>query len=239
MQQISNMQQSLLQARSTLGQSLLHGTSTPSCNATMSPFSPPWAVRHEVSVAKMDTSPVDHVAVVHAAENAATQHHQTSNATHRPPTEPRNVGSKAPRDGDEFHEKPRVVNGDRVTQRQARDIYALRSKATCACDAMLQQVAGRSTVVATMMSVSPKTVRDIWDRKVFTDWTGALWTDREQFRYAANAVDYDLSTSVSSCKANDAARKPGRRKKLKTSNETAPSASSSAAVATGREGCRM
>ena len=49
---------------------------------------------------------------------------------------------------------------------QARSIYMLRSTTSAAPE--MQSVAGKSTIVAELYRVSPKTIRDIWNRKTWT-----------------------------------------------------------------------
>ena len=49
---------------------------------------------------------------------------------------------------------------------QARSIYMLRSTSSAAPE--MQSVAGKSTIVAELYRVSPKTIRDIWNRKTWT-----------------------------------------------------------------------
>ena len=49
---------------------------------------------------------------------------------------------------------------------QARSIYMLRSTASASPE--MQSVAGKSTIVAELYRVSPKTIRDIWNRKTWT-----------------------------------------------------------------------
>jgi hypothetical protein len=54
-----------------------------------------------------------------------------------------------------------------LTAEQARSIYSLRSPATAEGPAA-HLVAGKSSLVAEMYGVSPKTIRDVWNRKTWT-----------------------------------------------------------------------
>ncbi len=56
---------------------------------------------------------------------------------------------------------------------QARSIYMLRSTSSAAPE--MQSVAGKSTIVAELYRVSPKTIRDIWNRKTWTQVTFFTW----------------------------------------------------------------
>eukprot|EP00292_Cryptomonas_paramecium_P019813 CAMPEP_0113697684 /NCGR_PEP_ID=MMETSP0038_2-20120614/22272_1 /TAXON_ID=2898 /ORGANISM="Cryptomonas paramecium" /LENGTH=120 /DNA_ID=CAMNT_0000620725 /DNA_START=115 /DNA_END=474 /DNA_ORIENTATION=+ /assembly_acc=CAM_ASM_000170 len=65
---------------------------------------------------------------------------------------------------------------------QARSIYLLRSTASASPE--MHSVAGKSTIVAELYRVSPKTIRDIWNRKTWTQVTRQLWTPEEATQYA-------------------------------------------------------
>ena len=54
-----------------------------------------------------------------------------------------------------------------LTAEQARSIYQLRSPSTAEGPAA-HLVAGKSSLVAEMYGVSPKTIRDVWNRKTWT-----------------------------------------------------------------------
>jgi hypothetical protein len=54
-----------------------------------------------------------------------------------------------------------------LTADQARSIYSLRSAST-AEGPQAHLVAGKSSLVAEMYGVSPKTIRDVWNRKTWT-----------------------------------------------------------------------
>jgi hypothetical protein len=54
-----------------------------------------------------------------------------------------------------------------LTADQARMIYSLRSEST-AKNFELRSVAGKSSLVAELYGVSPKTIRDVWNRKTWT-----------------------------------------------------------------------
>jgi hypothetical protein len=60
-----------------------------------------------------------------------------------------------------------------LTADQARMIYSLRSEST-AQTYELRSVAGKSSLVAELYGVSPKTIRDVWNRKTWTQVV-ALW----------------------------------------------------------------
>ena len=54
-----------------------------------------------------------------------------------------------------------------LTADQARMIYSLRSESTTQ-SFELRSVAGKSSLVAELYGVSPKTIRDVWNRKTWT-----------------------------------------------------------------------
>ena len=54
-----------------------------------------------------------------------------------------------------------------LTAEQARSVYALRSTLTAEGPAG-HVVAGKSSLVAEMYGVSPKTIRDVWNRKTWS-----------------------------------------------------------------------
>ena len=54
-----------------------------------------------------------------------------------------------------------------LTAEQARTIYQMRSVST-AEDSTACSVAGKSSLVSEMFGVSPKTIRDVWNRKTWT-----------------------------------------------------------------------
>ena len=60
-----------------------------------------------------------------------------------------------------------------LTADQARMIYSLRSETT-AQTFELRSVAGKSSLVAELYGVSPKTIRDVWNRKTWTQVI-AVW----------------------------------------------------------------
>ena len=62
-----------------------------------------------------------------------------------------------------------------LTAEQAKSIYSLRS-ATTAEGPQSHLVAGKSSLVAEMYGVSPKTIRDVWNRKTWTQVWGYLHT---------------------------------------------------------------
>ena len=51
-------------------------------------------------------------------------------------------------------------------------------------------------VVAGIYSLPPKTIRDIWARKVGAEWTAAEWTDRERHMHAReNGIESPLDAT--------------------------------------------
>jgi hypothetical protein len=54
-----------------------------------------------------------------------------------------------------------------LTTDQARTIYRLRSASTAEGGSLSKSVAGKSSLVAEMFGVSPKTIRDVWNRKTW------------------------------------------------------------------------
>ncbi|KAJ1492786.1 hypothetical protein T484DRAFT_2017740, partial [Baffinella frigidus] len=73
-----------------------------------------------------------------------------------------------------------TLHGVRVDAHKACKIFQLRSKSTAGDDPLDQAAAGRSTVVAEMMHVPTKAVRDIWSRSVGAEMTRSLWTEHEK-----------------------------------------------------------
>jgi hypothetical protein len=71
--------------------------------------------------------------------------------------------------GKKHQRKPKAGNPFLVilTAEKARSIYLLRS-ATTAAEVASKSVAGKSSLVAEMFGVSPKTIRDVWNRKTWT-----------------------------------------------------------------------
>ena len=78
------------------------------------------------------------------------------------------------------------IHGEWVSQSQFLRIYSLRSKQTCGSSSLDQAAAGRSMVVASIFNLPPKSVRDIWARKVGAEWTYAGWTERERHIHASH-----------------------------------------------------
>eukprot|EP00291_Cryptomonas_curvata_P013449 CAMPEP_0172184708 /NCGR_PEP_ID=MMETSP1050-20130122/19733_1 /TAXON_ID=233186 /ORGANISM="Cryptomonas curvata, Strain CCAP979/52" /LENGTH=262 /DNA_ID=CAMNT_0012858551 /DNA_START=163 /DNA_END=948 /DNA_ORIENTATION=+ len=65
-----------------------------------------------------------------------------------------------------------------LTADQARNIYLLRSASTAEGPAATS-VSGKSSLVAELFGVSPKTIRDVWNRKTWTQVTRSLWSEGE------------------------------------------------------------
>ncbi len=61
-----------------------------------------------------------------------------------------------------------------LTAEQARAIYRLRSASTAEGGTHAKSVAGKSSLVAEMFGVSPKTIRDVWNRKTWTQVSHGL-----------------------------------------------------------------
>jgi len=102
-----------------------------------------------------------------------------------------------------------TINGQWITRDQLLHIYSLRTKKTSGNSSIDQAAAGRSMVVAGIYSLPPKTIRDIWARKVGAEWTSAEWTDRERHMHACeNGIESPLD-------ATDR-RAPARGKKRKS-----------------------
>jgi hypothetical protein len=102
-----------------------------------------------------------------------------------------------------------TINGQWITPYQLLHIYSLRTKKTSGNSSIDQAAAGRSMVVAGIYSLPPKTIRDIWARKVGAEWTSAEWTDRERHMHACeNGIESPLD-------ATDR-RAPARGKKRKS-----------------------
>mmetsp|Transcript_19614 Transcript_19614/g.48132 ORF Transcript_19614/g.48132 Transcript_19614/m.48132 type:complete len:592 (+) Transcript_19614:318-2093(+) len=78
-----------------------------------------------------------------------------------------------------------------LSKQQALDIYSMRSPTTTN-DTTLQAVAGKSSMVAEMYGVSPKTIRDIWNRKTWAQVTRGLWTQEEADEYALEQAQAKL-----------------------------------------------
>jgi hypothetical protein len=78
------------------------------------------------------------------------------------------------------------IHSEWVSREQLLRIYALRSKQTCGTGPMDQAAAGRSMVVAGIFHLPPKTIRDIWARKIGAEWTCAGWTERERHLHACD-----------------------------------------------------
>ena len=71
---------------------------------------------------------------------------------------------------------PRAI----LSETQAIKIYSYRkTKASC-CRKTDPLLFGRSAAVATKFNVSPKAIRDIWNRRTWTQETRHLWTKDEQ-----------------------------------------------------------
>jgi hypothetical protein len=64
-----------------------------------------------------------------------------------------------------------------LTAEQARTIYQLRSVST-AQDSSACSVAGKSSLVSEIFGVSPKTIRDVWNRKTWTQVPFHTWWGR-------------------------------------------------------------
>ena len=84
---------------------------------------------------------------------------------------------------------PRTV----LTKQQATKIYMIGQAARhCGLDPLY---GGQSAKIAKMYCVSPKTIRDIWNRRTWQNETRHLWaeTDKPMIRYKKFAVSSDQS----------------------------------------------
>ena len=84
--------------------------------------------------------------------------------------ESKQLKSKAKTDKDQTRNPFLVI----LTADQARSIYSLRSPSTAEGPAA-HLVAGKSSLVAEMYGVSPKTIRDVWNRKTWTQVIAVLY----------------------------------------------------------------
>eukprot|EP00291_Cryptomonas_curvata_P014215 CAMPEP_0172179230 /NCGR_PEP_ID=MMETSP1050-20130122/16499_1 /TAXON_ID=233186 /ORGANISM="Cryptomonas curvata, Strain CCAP979/52" /LENGTH=199 /DNA_ID=CAMNT_0012852083 /DNA_START=353 /DNA_END=948 /DNA_ORIENTATION=- len=113
-----------------------------------------------------------------------------------------------------------------LTADQARMIYSLRSEST-AQTFELRSVAGKSSLVAELYGVSPKTIRDVWNRKTWTQVTRPMWTAEEAEHYEREHMPPDqraaLGHAEPDCKRRG--RPPGskdarpRKRRLKAGGE--------------------
>lgn len=78
-----------------------------------------------------------------------------------------------------------------LSKQQALDIYSMRTADTTS-DPALKAVAGKSSMVAEMYGVSPKTIRDIWNRKTWAQVTRTMWTQEEADDYAVEQAQAKL-----------------------------------------------
>ncbi len=89
-----------------------------------------------------------------------------------------------------------------LTAEHARTIYLLRS-ATTAEDTVANSVAGKSSLVAEMFGVSPKTIRDVWNRRSWVQVTLIISTDVNTFfnrhAFSRRQVTRDLWSEQEAC----------------------------------------
>mmetsp|Transcript_23643 Transcript_23643/g.45919 ORF Transcript_23643/g.45919 Transcript_23643/m.45919 type:complete len:664 (-) Transcript_23643:236-2227(-) len=96
-----------------------------------------------------------------------------------------------------------------LSKQQATDIYMMRSPETTS-DPALKAVAGKSSMVAEMYRVSPKTIRDIWNRKTWTQVTRASWTPEEAEEYAQEQALAKLPPSERAALKDELKKRRGR-----------------------------
>ena len=74
-----------------------------------------------------------------------------------------------------------------LTDDQAAEIFNLRVPFTDSTSATRDRVfTSRSIVVSRIYGVSPKAVRDIWNKRTWRHATRALWTEADEFQHAKN-----------------------------------------------------
>lgn len=96
-----------------------------------------------------------------------------------------------------------------LSKQQAINIYSMRSPDTTS-DPALQVVAGKSSMVAEMYSVSPKTIRDIWNRKTWTQVTRGMWTEKEAEDYAIEQAQAKLPLAERLALKSELCKRRGR-----------------------------
>eukprot|EP00284_Hemiselmis_tepida_P009890 CAMPEP_0174927966 /NCGR_PEP_ID=MMETSP1355-20121228/22666_1 /TAXON_ID=464990 /ORGANISM="Hemiselmis tepida, Strain CCMP443" /LENGTH=598 /DNA_ID=CAMNT_0016174105 /DNA_START=290 /DNA_END=2082 /DNA_ORIENTATION=- len=95
-----------------------------------------------------------------------------------------------------------------LSKQQATDIYMMRSPETTTDE--FKDVAGKSSMVAEMYRVSPKTIRDIWNRKTWTQVTRTSWTAEEAEEYAQEQALAKLPPSERAALKDDFKKRRGR-----------------------------
>eukprot|EP00292_Cryptomonas_paramecium_P013682 CAMPEP_0113664654 /NCGR_PEP_ID=MMETSP0038_2-20120614/1859_1 /TAXON_ID=2898 /ORGANISM="Cryptomonas paramecium" /LENGTH=223 /DNA_ID=CAMNT_0000579899 /DNA_START=11 /DNA_END=682 /DNA_ORIENTATION=+ /assembly_acc=CAM_ASM_000170 len=87
--------------------------------------------------------------------------------------------------------QPRAV----LSKEQAIQIYLYRKASSASLDPYLL---GNAAAVATIFRISPKTVRDIWNRRTWTEETQHLWTEGEQpvLRSKRRMMKYSVDSST-------------------------------------------
>eukprot|EP00961_Rhodomonas_salina_P162873 2194206-Rhodomonas_salina.2 len=135
-----------------------------------------------------------------------------------PPSTSKNSNAKStsPIDGENGHTvKSQIV----LTKEQAIEIYGLR-RITPDLSVKLAEIAGKSALVAEVYSVSPKTIRDIWNRKTWTQATRQFWTEEETSVHAFEHVKamlpaympgYAPTTDIMAIKQKPRGRPPGSK----------------------------
>ncbi|KAJ1495602.1 hypothetical protein T484DRAFT_1762053 [Baffinella frigidus] len=134
-----------------------------------------------------------------------------------------------------------TVQGTRIDGHKACKIFQLRCRASAGDDPMEQAAAGRSTVVAEMMHVAPKAVRDIWSRSVGAQFTRSLWSEHEKlldscdkFKTATGIATSENRKSGPSKAARDGKRRASMGEGCKTPSPRATDAHTSASPRPGK-----
>jgi len=132
-----------------------------------------------------------------------------------------------------------------LSKQQAMDIYTMRSPDTTV-DPDLKVVAGKSSMVAEMYGVSPKTIRDIWNRKTWTQVTRPAWTAEEADMHAQEQALAKLPPAERARLKADFKKKRGRppgskdsrprRRRLKDGEEGSVEAPEGLMYVTGSDG---
>mmetsp|Transcript_38222 Transcript_38222/g.93027 ORF Transcript_38222/g.93027 Transcript_38222/m.93027 type:complete len:644 (-) Transcript_38222:257-2188(-) len=118
-----------------------------------------------------------------------------------------------------------------LSKQQATDIYMMRSPDTTTDE--FKDVAGKSSMVAEMYRVSPKTIRDIWNRKTWTQVTRASWSAEEAEEHAQEQALAKLPPAERAALKDELKKRRGRppgskdtrprRRRLKAGEKGEPS----------------
>ena len=100
-------------------------------------------------------------------ENLKSRPSFTIEFTHRSDLQPKSRRTKAAKDNSLRKDETRNPFQVILTAEQAKSIYSLRASSTVE-DHTIRHVVGKSSLVAEMYGVSPKTIRDVWNRKTWS-----------------------------------------------------------------------